>query len=597
MKSAQINCTRWYALVLLFTCSACLGQIPAVHPTPASPPVTQPAAPADIRHRETPRGTVLNFLKYAHRGDYATAAKYLQLSPKSSDDPEAIALELLTLLDTSFRGSISLVSDAPEGSLENSSDPNSELVGNFKVADQTVPFLLTRVTQKKGAGPIWLVSRETLDNVPRLFELAGSPAIDQYLPDFLTNHNILGVPVGRWLAILLSIAVCLLAAWGILKLSGLLLQFRNRHWASHHAYFWIASKKPSAFIVAIALNAICVYWIGLPILYRMYYFRILMSLLAICMAWFIGAMLDANKQRILARARENKKQTISLVQLLHGIGKAILIVICALTILGILGFDTKTMVAGLGIGGLALAFGAQKTLENLISGITLVADNVFAVGDDCMIDGRAVTIQEIGLRSLIVNSREGTQMSFPNGMLAQVGIENLSRRNRFLLWTNLVVSYETSLTQLRCLIGRVRELLYSYARLEQQSARFRLTNMTSVGYEVELFAFVQSTDGAEMAAIREDIFFRIADIAEVEGAVWAIPSQLTLLSKKQPIDPMKEAEAKQIVQKWETENEYPFPDVSPQTLSKLRGTIAYPPERPAKAPEQEQRRVQAQQAS
>jgi len=596
MKSVQIKRRCCYTLILLFACATGFAQLPGASATAAPPPATQPVVPPDALHRDTPRGTVLNFLRYAHRGEYITAAKYLQLSPKATEDPEVVALQLLTLLDTSFRGSISLVSDLPEGSLEDSSDLNTELVGNFIVADQTVPFTLTRVTQKKGAGPIWLVSKETLDHVPNLFELAGSPAIDQYLPDFLTKHNILGVPIGRWLAILLSIGVCLFAAWGILKLSALLLTYHDRHWATHRAYFWIATKKPVAFIIAIALNAICVYWIGLPILYRMYYYRILLSILAICVAWFIGAALDANKERILAKGRE-KRKTISLVQLLHGIGKAILFVICVLTILGILGFDTKTMVAGLGIGGLALAFGAQKTLENLIGGITLVADNVFAVGDDCMIDGRAVTIQEIGLRSLIVRSREGTQMSFPNGMLAQVGIENMSRRNRFLLWTTLVVSYETSLTQVRCLIARVREMLYSHSRLEQQSARFRLTNMTSVGYEVELFAFVQSTDGAEMAAIREDIFFRIADIAEAEGAVWAIPSQLTFLSKKQPVDAAKEAEARQMVQAWESENEYPFPDVSPQTLAKLRGTIAYPPERSAKAPEQEQRKVRAQQAS
>lgn len=596
MNSVQTKRSCCYTLIFLLACVTGVAQLPGVPSTATPPPAAQPVVPADTLHRDTPRGTVLNFLKYAHREDYATAAKYLQLSPKSADDPEAIALELLTLLDTSFRGSISLVSDVPEGSLEDSSNPNTELVGNFIVADQTVPFSLTRVTEKKGAGPIWLVSKETLDHVPNLFELAGSPAIDQYLPDFLTKHNILGVPIGRWLAILLSIGICLFAAWGLLKLSALLLTYRDQHWGTHRAYFWIAIKKPTAFIIAIALNAICVYWIGLPILYRMYYYRILMSLLAICVAWFIGASLDANKQRILARGRE-KKKAISLVQLLHGIGKAILIVICVLTILGILGFDTKTMVAGLGIGGLALAFGAQKTLENLIGGITLVADNVFAVGDDCMIDGRAVTIQEIGLRSLIVRSREGTQMSFPNGMLAQVGIENMSRRNRFLLWTTLVVSYESSLTQVRCLIGRVREMLYSYSRLEQLSARFRLANMTSAGYEVELFAFVQSTDGAEMAAIREDIFFRIADIAEAEGAVWAIPSRLTFLSRKQPIDATKELEARHMVEAWENGNEYPFPDVSPQTLAKLRGTIAYPPERSAKAPEQAQQKAQAQQAS
>jgi len=307
-------------------------------------------------------------------------------------------------------------------------------------------------------------------------------------------------------------------------------------------------------------------------------------------------MLDANKQRILASGRE-KREAISLVQLLSGIGKAALIIIASLTILGVLGFDTKTMVAGLGIGGLALALGAQKTLENLISGITLVADDVFAIGDECVIDGRNVTVQEIGLRSLIVRAREGTQMSFPNGMLAQVGIENVSRRNRFLLWTTLVISYETSLTQVHCVIARAREMLYSHCRIEQESARFRLTSMTSVGYEVELFAFVQSTNGAEMAAIREDVFFRIADIAEAEGAVWAIPSQLTFLSRKQQVDAKKEADAEHTVQVWKGENENPFPDVSAQRLAQLRGTIAYPAQGSREDTEQEQVKVQAQQAS
>src|SRR5690348_1745814 len=165
MKSVQIKYSCCYTLIFLFVCATGVAQLPGAATITPPPSATQPVVSPDTLHRDTPRGTVLNFLKYAHRGDYATAAKYLQLSPKSADDPEAIALELLTLLDTSFRGSISLVSDLPEGSQEDLSEPKSELVGNFIVADQTVPFTLTRVTQKKGAGPVWLVSKETLDHV------------------------------------------------------------------------------------------------------------------------------------------------------------------------------------------------------------------------------------------------------------------------------------------------------------------------------------------------------------------------------------------------------------------------------------------------
>ena len=584
------------AAVLLFFSATCTPQIPGLRSTSTTPPPTQPSLPAaDTLHRETPRGTVLNFLKYAHRGDYATAARYLQVSPKSTADPQALARQLLTLMDTSLHASISLVSDSPEGSLDDLSDPNTEVIGQFVVQDRVESFALSRVPQK-GSTPVWLVSKATLDDVPRLFELAGAPAIDQYLPDLLSEYLFLGVPIGRWLAILLSIAVCLSIGWGVVRLTNLALKYRHPETIPPHLHNWRVVRKPAALVIAIVLHAICVYWIGLPILYRMYYFRTLEILLTICVAWLIGAMLDANKQRILASGRE-KREAISLVQLLSGIGKAALIIIASLTILGVLGFDTKTMVAGLGIGGLALALGAQKTLENLISGITLVADDVFAIGDECVIDGRNVTVQEIGLRSLIVRAREGTQMSFPNGMLAQVGIENVSRRNRFLLWTTLVISYETSLTQVHCVIARAREMLYSHCRIEQESARFRLTSMTSVGYEVELFAFVQSTNGAEMAAIREDVFFRIADIAEAEGAVWAIPSQLTFLSRKQQVDAKKEADAEHTVQVWKGENENPFPDVSAQRLAQLRGTIAYPAQGSREDTEQEQVKVQAQQAS
>ena len=183
-------------------------------------------------------------------------------------------------------------------------------------------------------------------------------------------------------------------------------------------------------------------------------------------------------------------------------------------------------------------------------------------------------------------------MSFPNGMLAQIGIENVSRRQKSLLWTTLVLSYETSLTQVQRAIGRIREMLYSHSRIEQESARFRLTSMTSVGYEVELFAFVQSANGAEVSAIREDVYFRIAGIAQTEGAVWAIPSQLTLLSKRQPVDANKEAEAEHMVQAWQSNSENPFPDVSPQTLAKLRGTIPYPPERSPGTKEQADAKAQ-----
>src|SRR2546425_1507624 len=102
------------------------------------------------------------------------------------------------------------------------------------------------------------------------------------------------------------------------------------------------------------------------------------------------------------------------------------------------------MLPGLGIGGIAIALAAQKTLENLLGGITLVMDNAIYMGDDCVISGRYVTVRNIGLRSTAATTREGTDIWFPNGMLLQSSIENLLRRNRFLIFTNLLLSCQCS---------------------------------------------------------------------------------------------------------------------------------------------------------
>src|SRR5207237_9161066 len=124
----------------------------------------------------------------------------------------------LTLRDTSPHAIVSVLRDAPEGSLDDLSDPNTEMIGQFVVQDRVESFALSIVPQK-GSTPVWLVSKATLDDVPRLFDLEGAPAIDQYLPDLLSEYVFLGVPIGRWLAILLSIAVCLSIGWVVVRLT------------------------------------------------------------------------------------------------------------------------------------------------------------------------------------------------------------------------------------------------------------------------------------------------------------------------------------------------------------------------------------------
>jgi hypothetical protein len=102
-------------------------------------------------------------------------------------------------MDTSLVGSVATLSQSTAGFLGDSPDPNIEVVGRLVVQDKEAQFLMVRVTEKD-VGPVWLVSWQTLEQVPALFELAGAPVLDQYFPAFLADHSLLGISGRRWIA-------------------------------------------------------------------------------------------------------------------------------------------------------------------------------------------------------------------------------------------------------------------------------------------------------------------------------------------------------------------------------------------------------------
>ena len=116
--------------------------------------------------------------------------------------------------------------------------------------------------------------------------------------------------------------------------------------------------------------------------------------------------------------------------------KALIFVVGVLAVLGSLGFNMSTALAGLGIGGLAIGFGAQQTIANLFGGVSVLGDEVFRVGDVCRFGDRTGVVEDIGLRSTRIRTEERTLLAIPNGTVATINLENLSRRDKILFKTN-----------------------------------------------------------------------------------------------------------------------------------------------------------------
>jgi MscS family membrane protein len=237
----------------------------------------------------------------------------------------------------------------------------------------------------------------------------------------------------------------------------------------------------------------------------------------------------------------------------------------------------STALAGLGIGGIAIAFAAQKTLENLFGGVSLLGDEVIRVGDVCKFGDRVGSVEDISLRSTTIRTPDRTELSIPNGSLATMNIENLTRRDKILFTTKLALNWETTSDQLRYVLAQIRRLFYEHAKVETNSARARLIGFSDGSITVEVFCYMLTVDGGEALAIQEDLLLRIMNLVQEAGTGFASSTQTLYRGREAGPDKEKTASVHGEVQKWRDSGRMPFPDFAPEEIAKFRDSIPYPP--------------------
>jgi MscS family membrane protein len=181
--------------------------------------------------------------------------------------------------------------------------------------------------------------------------------------------------------------------------------------------------------------------------------------------------------------------------------------------------------AGLGVGGLAVALAAQRSLENLFGGITLIVDQPVHVGDLCRFGDRIGTVEDIGLRSTRIRTPERTLVTIPNGEFASLQIENFAQRDRMSLSFRIGLRYETTPDQLRWLLVELTKALHAHPKIGNEEARTRFVRFGEYALDVELFAHVRTVDYGEFLVVREEVYLRVMEIVAASGTGFAFPSQ------------------------------------------------------------------------
>jgi MscS family membrane protein len=488
------------------------------------------APPTDPLGRETPRGTALGLLKYGMRQDYPTAARYLQ--PSRGQDLVLTAKELEILL-RGFQGNIGLLSDDPEGTVEAGLPPGEVRAGVLTIDGETLEVILVRVDDPK-FGKIWLVSKETVEQIPRFYEKTGgavTTTADRILPSVLTNRNALGMSLAQWLGWLVSIPVSWLLAYAV----ALLVSGPRRLWCKvkrlpFRTVWDTPLGMPLRCIIAISMHCVLVYLLDPPLLYRVYYFRFMAVLLVASLAWLTSRVIDVGFNRAINRTRAQRRGGESILILIQRLNRIVMAVITFVAALALFGINVTTTLAGIGIGGLAVALGAQKTLENIMGGVSLLMDKALQIGDFCEIGGKCGTVEDIGLRSVKVRTLDQNLLVVPNMALAQMQFENMKTRPKLLINQKFSLRIETPVEQLRCVLNNVQSMLDEHPSIESGS-RIRVNAFGGAAFELELFAYVKTNDWPQFTEIRQNVVMKIAEIVEAAGARFAAPTSLTYISR------------------------------------------------------------------
>jgi MscS family membrane protein len=231
--------------------------------------------------------------------------------------------------------------------------------------------------------------------------------------------------------------------------------------------------------------------------------------------------------------------------------KGFLLAVAAVVALQNFGFNATGLVAGLGVGGLAVALAAQKSIANLFGGISLVTDHPVRVGDFCRFgEGQQGTVEEIGLRSTRIRTLDRTIVTIPNAEFSEIHLENFGARDRFRLHTILQLRYETSPDQLRHVLAEIRKLLIAHPSILEQPARARFVAFGAHSLDIEVFAYAGVSDWEAFLKVREDLFLRFMDVVRESGTSFAFPSQTLYLTRDRGLDAEGTRQAEERAQRW-----------------------------------------------
>jgi MscS family membrane protein len=496
------------------------AQLPGLGSRNAAAPASEQAVSP-----QSPRTAVAEFLRLAHGGDFERAATFLALPASERARAALLARRLETVLDQRLALDARMVSPLAAGDTTDGDAANDRLGTIAGPGGREDGVLLTRTA---GGSPAWVFSASTVSAIDFWYENLGNAWLRDRLPPALMREGPFNLFLWQWIGLGLAIPVLWLVTYLVSVLvRGVVSRLAARTTTTWddllieqlRAPFrlWVAALAAGPLLALLDLNARVAGFVTAV--------TRVMVLLALFWAMLRAIRLVQGRMENIAWAAGHTQQARTLAPLVGNFLRVTLVIIAVLVALSQFGYPVGTLLAGLGIGGIAVALAAQKTVEHLFGSVSLAADRAFRVGDWVRAGATEGAVERIGLRSTSFRTNDRTVVRVPNGRLADERIETFGERDRILLRTDLDLTYGTTTDQVESIRAAIHDALATHPKIWPEAVRVHVVAFTDSAIRINVMAWFLTADYAEFLEIRHAMLLHFMRIIEQKGSSFAFPSR------------------------------------------------------------------------
>ncbi len=528
-STPRVRSLAFGALLALGSVTALQAQIPGL-PQPAPPPVVEEVAePAP----DSPLASMRAFLEAADKTHWPEAARYLSLNDETRSRGPELAQRLKGVIDSRRLIDLDTLSRDTGGHTDDRLPAGLDQVAVVTIDGVDEPVRLLRTSDADG--PFWAFSPATVRHIDDWY--ASLP--DRWIRDLLVRaglRSMLGagpLDILWWQWVALPFVAFL--SWIVGRVIRVVVWPIVIRLTSSTPNAWdnriLASiGRPLTLALAILAFAIGASWLQLTRSAFLLVGSILKAGVVFAVFWGLWRSTDVIIAWILSRpwARQNASAR-NLLTIGSNVFRAFVFVIGILAIVAALGYPVGTVLAGLGIGGIALAFGAQKTVENMIGSFALAIDQPFRVGDFVQVENFVGTVENVGLRSTRIRTLDRSVITIPNGKLSEQRLESLEARDRMRLVTTISLTYDTTRSQLETVLEGLERVLRTHPDIWSDSMVVRLEKFTPTSIDIEVMAWFKVPTWADFQRCRQEVLLGFMRIVEDAGATFANPARTVRL--------------------------------------------------------------------